>query len=41
MKKKETSNCYIKVLFHNKGMDLIDLPEILNKKDVLEMIPKY
>ena len=39
--KKDTNNCYIKVLFHNKGMDLIDLPEILNKKEVLETIPKH
>ena len=29
------------VLFHNKGMDMIDLPRLLNCKKVIETIPRY
>ena len=32
---------YMNVLFHNKGMDMIDLPRILNCKKVIETILRY
>ena len=30
---------YVNVVFHNKGMDMIDLPSILNRKEVVKSIP--
>ena len=32
---------YLNVLFHNKGMDKIDLPRILNSKRVMSAVPKH
>ena len=32
---------YLNVLFHNKGMDKIDLPRILNSKRVMSALPKH
>ena len=32
---------YLNVLFHNKGMDKIDLPRILNNKRVMSAVPKH
>ena len=31
----------LKVYFHNKGIDMIDLPAILNKRRVIATVPNY
>ena len=36
-----TNKCFMNVLFHNKGMDMIDLPRILNSKRVMATVPSY
>lgn len=39
-----TSNvkrCYVNVLYHNKGMDILDLPRILSLKKVEAAVPRY
>ena len=37
--KEDTQKYYMNVLFHNKGMDMIDLPRILNSRMVMETVP--
>ena len=32
---------YINVMFHNKGMDMIDLPRILNCRKVMRSVPSF
>ena len=39
--KEDTNRGFISVLFHNKGMDMIDLPNILNSRKVLSTIPRH
>ena len=39
--KEDTNRGFISVLFHNKGMDMIDLPNILNSRRVLSTIPRH
>ena len=39
--KEDTQKYYMNVLFHNKGMDMIDLPRILNSRMVMETVPSY
>ena len=34
-------NNYMNVPFHDKGMDMVDLPRILNSKKVGAAIPNY
>jgi len=39
--KVEGDRCYMNVLFHNKGMDMIGLPKILNSKRVMAALPAH
>ena len=32
---------FMKVFFHNKGIEMIDLPRILHHKKVLKIIPAF
>lgn len=41
MVEENAQKYYMNVLFHNKGMDMIDLPRILNSKRVMEAVPSY
>ena len=40
IKTPDIERSYVNVLFHNKGMDKIDLPRILNSKRVISAVPK-
>ena len=33
--------CYINVLFYNKGMDMLNLPRILNSRKVMMALPTF
>ena len=40
--KRESTNInYMNVMFHNKGMDMINLPKILNSKKVMAAVSNY
>ena len=39
--KKDTCKCYINVIFHDKGMDMLNLPRILNFKRVRVSVPNH
>ena len=39
--KEDRERCYINVLFHNKGMDMISLDKILGSKRVMAALPKH
>ena len=41
VEREDTTKCFMNVLFHNKGMDMIDLPRILNSKRVMATVPSY
>ena len=41
VEREGASKCFMNVLFHNKGMDMIDLPRILNSKRVMATVPSY
>ena len=34
VEREDSNKCFMNVMFHNKGMDMIDLPRILNSKRV-------
>ena len=40
-KRESTNKNYMNVMFHNKGMDMINLSRILNSKKVMMAVPKY
>ena len=40
-KRESTNKNYMNVMFHNKGMDMINLSRILNSKKVMVAVPKY
>ena len=39
--KEDRERCYINVLFHNKGMNMISLDKILCSKMVMAALPKH
>ena len=39
--KKEQKSCFLNVYFHNKGLEMINLPSILNRKRVLTAVPDF
>ena len=41
VEREDTNKCFMNVMFHNKGMDMIDLPRILNSKRVMATVPSY
>ena len=40
-KRESTNKNYMNVMFHNKGMDMINFPRILNSKKVMAAVPNY
>ena len=40
-KRESTNKNYMNVMFHNKGMDMINFPSILNSKKVMVAVPNY
>ena len=40
-KRESTNKNYMNVMFHNKGMDMINFPRILNSKKVMAVVPNY
>ena len=40
-KRESTNKNYMNVMFHNKGMDMINLSRILNSKKVMAAVPNY
>ena len=40
-KRESTNKNYMNVMFHDKGMDMINFPRILNSKKVMAAVPKY
>ena len=40
-KRESTNKHYMNVMFHNKGMDMINLSRILNSKKVMAAVPNY
>ena len=40
-KRESTNKNYMNVMFHNKGMDMINLSRILNSKKVMMAVPQY
>ena len=40
-KRESTNKNYMNVMFHNKGMDVINLSRILNSKKVMAAVPNY
>ena len=41
VEREDTNKCFMNVMFHNTGMDMIDLPRILNSKRVMATVPSY
>ena len=40
-KRESTNKNYMNVMFHNKGMDMINFRRILNSKKVMAAVPNY
>ena len=41
MKRTDIKRLYVNVLFHNKGMDKINLPIKLNSNRVMSVVPEH
>ena len=40
-KENEQNRSFMTIYFHNKGIEMIDLPTILNRRDVRSAIPNF
>ena len=40
-KRESTNKNYMNIMFHNKGMDMINFPRILKSKKVMAAVPNY
>ena len=38
---RNNDSCFLKLIFHNKGIEMIDLPGILHNKKVLRTVPSF
>ena len=38
---RNNDSCFFKLIFHNKGIEMIDLPGILHNKKVLRTAPSF
>ena len=40
-KRSTCTRGYLKLQFHNKGIEMVNLPQILNSKPVVDIIPSF